>query len=120
MKRTISIGLAAMLVFAFATGVMAFGPGHGFRAEHALTPEQAQKVEQFQKDIAPLREQISSLRGEIFTLRAQASPDWEMITAKQKEIVEIKTAIQKKAVDAGVAGLGAGYGKKRLGRMTGL
>lgn len=126
MKRTISIGLAVVLVAALVTGAMAFGPGYGMGKGYGmmganLTPEQAQKFAQFQKDILPLRQKMLQLRTELMTLRTQANPDWNAIAAKQKEMVDVRTEIQKKAAEAGITGFGPGAcrGGKGMG-MRGM
>lgn len=122
MKRLISIGLALVFVVALVTGAMAFGHGYGMgkgMMTSNFTPEQAQKFAQFQKEILPLRQKMLQLKTELMTLRAQTTPDWNAIAAKQKEMVDIKTEIQKKASEAGIAGFGPGLcrGGKGMGMM---
>jgi hypothetical protein len=57
------------------------------------------------------------LRNELWTMRSQQSPDWNAINTKQKEMVDLRTQIQKQAVDSGVASYGYGYGRGRgMGR----
>lgn len=123
MKKAISIGLAVIIVAALVTGAMAFGPGgtgkgYGMMASN-LTPEQTQKFAQFQKDILPLRQKMLQLKTELMTLRTQATPDWNAISAKQKEMVDVRTEIQKKAAEAGITGFGPGLcrGGKGMGMM---
>lgn len=111
MKKAISIALAVVFVAALVTGAMAFGPGYGMGKGYGmmasnLTPEQAQKVAQFQKDILPLRQKMLQLKTELMALRAQTTPDWNAIAAKQKEMVDVRTEIQKKATEAGITGFG--------------
>ncbi len=126
MKKALSIGLAVVLFAVMVTGAMAIGPGYGMGKGHGmmmanLTPEQAQKFAEFQKDTLNLRQKMLQLKTEIFSLRAQTNPDWNAIAAKQKEMVDIRTEIQKKAAEAGVSGLGnggCGCGKGMgMGRM---
>ncbi len=129
MKKTISIALAVVLVAVFVTGAMAFGPGYGAGNGYGmmgsnLTPEQAQKFTQFQKDILPLRQKMLQLKTELMALRTQTTPDWNAIAAKQKEMVDIRTEIQKKATEAGITGFGPslcrggkGMGMMGMGRM---
>lgn len=126
MKKAISIALAVVLVAALVNGAMAFGPGYGMGKGHGmmacnLTPEQAQKFAQFQKDILPLRQKMLQLKTELMTLRTQTTPDWNAIAAKQKEMVDVRTEIQKKAAEAGITGFGPGsckgMGMMGMGRM---
>lgn len=117
MKKAISIGLAVVLVAALVTGAMAFGPGYG----SSLTPEQAQKFAQFQKDTLPLRQKMLQLKTELMGLRTQTTPDWNAIAAKQKEMVDVRTEIQKKAAETGIAGFGPGSCKGGKGKgMMGM
>ncbi|MDH5769345.1 MAG: hypothetical protein OEZ31_10385 [Nitrospirota bacterium] len=120
MKKTLVIGLAIALVFIIAAGAMAFGPGYHkgtgpcYGAGTNLTPEQSQKFAASQKEILPLRQKMLQLRTDLLTLRAQSTPDWKAIAEKQKEMVDIKVEIQKKATEAGFAGhglCGRGTGK---------
>ncbi|BCB97126.1 hypothetical protein JZK55_20480 [Dissulfurispira thermophila] len=122
MKRAISIGFALVFVAVLVSGAMAFGPGYGMgngMMAGNLTPEQAQKFAQFQKDILPLRQKMLQLKTELMILRTQATPDWNAIAAKQKEMVDVRTEIQKKASEAGITNLGPGLcrGGKGMGMI---
>jgi hypothetical protein len=48
------------------------------------------------------------LRTDLMTLRAQTPIDWNAISAKQKEMVDVRTEIQKRAADSGFTGTGCG------------
>ncbi len=52
-------------------------------------------------------------------LRTQTTPDWNAIAAKQKEMVDVRTEIQKKATETGITGFGPGLckGGKGMGMM---
>jgi peptidoglycan hydrolase CwlO-like protein len=121
--KKISMTTIVLLVALFlASSAMAWGGGgYGMRGGYDcpyaanLTPEQSQKVQAFQQEIQPLQQKIFQLRSDIWTLRAQQSPDWNTINAKQKEIVDLRTQIQKMAADRGVAGFGYGYGMRGRG-----
>lgn len=123
MKKMVGLGLAVVLMAALVTGAMAFGPGYGMGAGYGmgynLTPEQTQKFAEFQKNILPLRQKMLQLRTELMTLRTQANPDWNAIAAKQKEMVDVRTEIQKKAAEAGITDFGPGVcrGGKGIGMM---
>lgn len=140
MKKIAGLGVGLALVVAMVSGALAIGPGMdmgpgmdqcmcqgkgqgkgmmgaGYNKAN-LTPEEAKKVEQFRKDIAPLREKMFQLRTEMMTLRSQQNPDWNAIGEKQKAMVDLKTQIRQKADEYGVAGMGPGAcdGQGRMGK----
>jgi hypothetical protein len=66
---------------------------------------------------------MHQLMTDVKTLHAQSTPDWKAIAEKQKEMVDIKIEIQKKATAAGFAGFGpglCGYGSGKAGSGHGL
>jgi hypothetical protein len=131
MKRGLIASLVVALVAVVVTGAFAFGPGYGRgmgagdgtcpMAASAVTPEQSQKFAKFQSDILPLKQKMVQLRTELMTLRAQTPTDWNAIAAKQKEMVDVRTEIQKRASEGGFRGAGCGacgYGAGHMGRMV--
>jgi Spy/CpxP family protein refolding chaperone len=112
MKKVIGVAVALMLVIATVTGAMAFGPGGCMgqgpgncpQMGAAMTPEQSQKFAQFQQDTLALRQQMMQYKTELMTLRAQQNPDWKAIADKQKQMVDVRTEIQKKRAAAGLPG----------------
>jgi predicted nucleic acid-binding Zn-ribbon protein len=90
-----------------------------------MTPEQSQKFAQFQQEILPLRQQMMQLKTELMTLRTQQNPDWKAIADKQKQMVDVRTEIQKKRAAAGLpavggcGGGGCGMGMRGMG-MCGM
>jgi Spy/CpxP family protein refolding chaperone len=124
MKKILITMIVLMMALVIVNGAIAWGgPGNGMRGGYGcpyaanLTPEQAQKLQEFQKSVEPLQQQIFQLRNEIRTLRNQQNPDWNAISAKQKEMIDLRTQIQKQAMDSGFAG--AGYGTGMRGRGMG-
>jgi hypothetical protein len=126
MKKILITMIVLMLALVVVNGAMAWGgPGNGMRGGYDcpygagygadVTPEQAQKAAAFQQSIQPLQQKVFQLRNDIWTLRNQQNPDWNAISAKQTEIVDLRTQIQKQAVDSGVAGAGYGYGPRGRG-----
>ncbi len=115
MRKVLTIGLVAVLVIVIAGVALAIGPGYvggmgpcyGMRGSN-LTPEQPQKYAQFQKDILPLRQKMLQFKTELMTLRTQTTPDWKAIAEKQKEMIDLRTEIQKKASGAGLTAFGPG------------
>jgi hypothetical protein len=115
MKRTIIAGIAALLVLGVVASASAFGPGYGRFGcglsqgyPGAYTQEQAQNVERFRAESAPLIERMFQLKSELWTLRNEQSPDWNAISAKQREMFDLRMQVQQRAVDAGIAGYAAG------------
>lgn len=128
MKRGLIAGLVVTLVAVAVTAAFAFGPGYGqgMGAHYGIcpgagtvAPEQSQKFARFQTDILPLKQKMLQLRTELMTLRAQTPTDWNAISAKRKEMVDVRTEIQKRAAKSGFGGgCGAcGYGSGHMGRM---
>jgi len=124
MKKILISMIVLMMALVVVNGAIAWGgPGNGMRGGYGcayaanVTPEQAQKFQEFQKSVEPLQQQMLQLRNELWTLRNQQNPDWNAISAKQKEMVDLRTQIQKQAADSGVAG--AGYGDGPRGRGMG-
>ncbi|MEK6673312.1 MAG: hypothetical protein AABY42_07540 [Nitrospirota bacterium] len=126
MKRLLTIGLVVGIVALSITAVYAFGPHYGagpFAGDNCmgytnLTPEQKTKAEQFQKDTLPVRQQLLAKHSELMTLKHQAKPDWKAIGEKQKEIVDLRTEIAKKADELGVTSFCSGPGTMGTGSGT--
>lgn len=99
--------LVAAFVVSLATAVFAFGPGSGMGGGRGycnpanIPPEQAQNYAEFQKQILPLKQKMLALKTDLSTLYSQTNPDWNAIAQKQKEMVDVRVEIQKKAKDAG-------------------
>ena len=120
MKKGLIASLIVALVAVGVTAAFAFGPGFGMGmgagygtcppAGGTVTPEQSQKFAKFQSDILPLKQKMLQLKAELMTLRSQTPIDWNAISAKQKEIVDVRIQIQKRAADSGFAGTGNGCG----------
>ena len=132
MKKGLIAGLVVATVAVVVTAALAFGPGYGHGrgagygicpgAAGSVTPEQSQKFAKFQTDILPLKQKMLELRTEMMTLRAQTPTDWNAISAKRKEMVDVRTEMQKRAADSGFGGgCGTcGHGAGRMGRMCKL
>ncbi len=129
MKRGLIAGLVVAIVAIVVTAAFAFGPGYGRGmgagygtcpgAAATVTPEQSQKFAKFQTDILPLKQKMLQLRTELMTLRTQTPTDWNAISAKRKEMVDVRTEIQKRAATSGFSGgCGTcGYGSGHMGGM---
>lgn len=139
MKQLATLGISIVIVAVLVGGAMAagpMGPGGGPCAmapadcplAGAANPEQAQKFAQFQKEILPQKQQMLQLKTDLMGLRAQPNPDWKAIADKQKQMVDVKVEIQKKAAAAGFPAWGAGrcgmgmcgQGMGKCGMMGGM
>ena len=113
MKKGLIVSLIAALALVLTTAVFAAGPGGGSgncpMAGKQITPEQAQKFAKFQNEILPLKQKMLQLRTELMNIRTQTPTDWNAVAAKQKEMVDVRIAIQKKAAEYGFKGKGFGH-----------
>jgi Spy/CpxP family protein refolding chaperone len=128
MKSYLSVALAVMLAMVLVTGAFAQGPGAGMGPGavggkcpmvNTMTPEQQQNFTKFQNEILPLKQRMIQLRTELRTLRSQTPTDWNAVSTKQKEMVDVRIEIQKKAADSGFSGCGMGRGMSPRGGMRG-
>jgi len=112
MKKTIIIGLSLVVALALmATVALAWGPGrghgmgpgYGYSAIPNLTAEQSSQIQALQKahmdEIAPLQEELFKKRTELRSLWLTPNPDQADITAKQKEILNLRTDLQEKGTN---------------------
>jgi Spy/CpxP family protein refolding chaperone len=112
MKRVVIIGLSLALALAVvATVAMAWGPGFGrgfgFGPPFAnLTAEQSAQVQALQqaylKEISPLQQELFVKGMELRSVWASPNPDQAVITAKQKEIFDLRSRLQEKAYNLGL------------------
>ncbi len=109
MKKYISLIMCLAVILSLTTYAFAFGPGFGWGGGGGfcwlgnIPPEQTQKYTDFQKQILPLRQKMIELKTDLATLYSQANPDWNAIASKQKEIVDLRIEIQKRAYTAGLS-----------------
>ena len=145
-KKTTIIGLSLTLALALmATAALAWGPGRGYGmgpgygipAIPNLTAEQSSQIQVLQKahldEIAPLRDELLKKGAELRSLWSTPNPDQAAITAKQKEILDLRTKLQEKGTNfrleisklltpeqqAQLATYGPGFGPRmgKMGRM---
>ena len=110
--RVTIVALALAMLGGTVASAAGPGTGPGNCPTAASDPEQAQKFATFQQQTLPLRQKMTQLRTELVTMRAQSNPDWPAISAKQKEMIDVRVEIQKQAAAAGVA-FGGGCGRGR-------
>jgi zinc resistance-associated protein len=115
MKKSIAIlmTLAVMAVFASLALARGGGPGYGYgwQASPQQQAEWNQARAKFLEDTVELRQQMVAKRTELAKLYSQESPDQARIKAVQSEMIDLRSAIAKKAAEAGLpAGRGFGRG----------
>ena len=120
MKKTIIIGLSRVLGVALvATVALAWGPGfgpgfgrgpggpaYGVPPIPNLTDEQSAQIKAlrdgFLKEIEPLQKELYAKGQELRTFWQAPNPDQAAITAKQKEISDLRFNLQEKATSLGL------------------
>jgi len=112
MKKIVIIGLSLILGLGLmAVAVMAQGPGFGRGfgmgpgygppglAINNLTPEQSAKIQALQQGhlqaIAPLQQELLAKGTELRSLSLNPNADPAVITAKQKEIWDLRSKLQE-------------------------
>jgi zinc resistance-associated protein len=107
MKKIFIIAVTALFAlaiiggaaYAWRGGGSGYGGGYACPAYNNVDPQKAQK---FYNDTLPLRQKQLQLRGELAQLYGQPNRDWNVITKKQQEMVQLRTEMQKKAQEYGL------------------
>jgi len=120
MKKTTIVGLGLILAMALvATVALAWGPGFGpgFGRGFAgpafgsppipnLTAEQSAQIQAlrdgFLKEIEPLQKELYAKGQEFRNLWQSPNPDQAEISAKQKEMFNLRSQLQEKAANLGL------------------
>ena len=120
MKKTTIVGLGLILALALvATIALAWGPGFGpgFRRGFGgpgygvppipnLTAEQSAQIQAlrdaFLKETETLQKELYTKRTELRNLWQSPNPDQAAISAKQKEMIDLRTQLQAKATNLGL------------------
>jgi Spy/CpxP family protein refolding chaperone len=113
MKKIVIIGLSLTLAVALiATLALAWGPGFGRGFGFGpppfanLTTEQSAQIQALQqanlKEISPLQQELFAKGMELRSVWASPNPDQAVITAKQKEIFDLRSRLQEKAYNLGL------------------
>ncbi len=148
MKKTTITALSLTLALALmTTAALAWGPGRGYGwgpgyctpAIPNLTAEQSSKIQALQKahldEIAPLQQDLFKKQTELRSLWLTPNPEQAAITAKQKELLDLRNKLQEKGTNfrletrklltpeqqaqIGTYGYGMGFGRGmgKMGRM---
>jgi len=120
MAMVASLAMAVMISGAALAAGPGGGPGKGWRAGQPPTQEQVEQFQQarakFLKDTMELRQKMAAKSVELRTLQAQPQADQAKIKALALEMVDLRSAIAKKAIEA-FSGLpmGRGFGRGGFG-----
>ncbi|GAB6183489.1 hypothetical protein [Thermodesulfovibrio hydrogeniphilus] len=114
--KKLSITILSVLVVFIMIGASAYawkggGPGYGGQGCPCYSSVDPAKAQQFYNDTTPIRQKMLQLRGELMQLYAQPNPDWNAISKKQQEMVQVRTELQKRAHEYGLP-----YGKMGMHR----
>ncbi len=120
MKKTAIVALGLILALALMASVaLALGPGFGPRFGRGfggpaygvppipnLTEEQSAQIKAlrdgFLKEIEPLQKELYAKAQEFRNLWQSSNPDQVAISAKQKEMIDLRTQLQGKATNLGL------------------
>jgi Spy/CpxP family protein refolding chaperone len=123
MRRIVIIGLGVILALALVATIAlawgprfgpgfgrSFGPGPGYGSAGPpianLTPEQSSKIQALQqaylKEMAPLQQELLAKGTELRSLWLAPKPDPAVVTAKQKEVLDLQSKLQEKATNLGL------------------
>ncbi|NWF76247.1 MAG: hypothetical protein HXY53_06685 [Nitrospirae bacterium] len=116
MKKGLIIGLILIAGILLVSVVYAQFPGKGYGLNRFSNVD-IETVKEFQKETLPLRDELMIKRLEIQQEYGKENPDRERIATLEKEIVDIRIKIQKKADEIGLPARKGG--RMGYGRMSG-
>ena len=126
MKRTamLIVVAAAALVAAGAAFAQMGGPGMGYGRGYygaGLSGQvNIENMKKFQKETLSLRDDLLTKQAELRNEYAKQSPDAARVVELQKQMIDIRTRIQKAAEKNGLPAWGQGYGRGRMGMGRGM
>lgn len=118
MKKIVIIAMVAALVLATGSAVYAFGPGKHFGNANV----DIEKVKKFQKETLSTRDNLMIKKLEVHQEYSKEKPNLDRIATLKKEIIDLRTKIQKSAEANGLPAYGKGYktaGRGMKGGKTG-
>jgi zinc resistance-associated protein len=123
MKRTamvIVVVAVALVAAGAAFAQMGSGPSMGYgRGQYGSGPESQVNIEnmkKFQKETLGLRDELMTKRAELHNEYIKETPDTARIAEIQKQMIDIRTKIQKVAEKNGLPAWGPGHGRRGMGR----
>jgi len=101
MRKGVIVVLIAAAALVFVSVVYAYPPGRGngiCRSGNVDT----EAVKKFQKETLSFRDELITRKLDLHKEFSKRTPDRDRIAALQKEIIDIRTKIMKKADESGV------------------
>jgi hypothetical protein len=101
MRKGVIVVLIAAAALVFVSAVYAHPPGNGnciCRSGNVDT----EAVKKFQKETLSFRDELITRKLDLHKEFSKRTPDRDRIAALQKEIIDIRTKIMKKADESGV------------------
>jgi hypothetical protein len=103
MIKALITGLILVLAMILITPVYACPPRDVTGQDNSkYTNIDVETLKKFQKETLPLRDELITKRFEIRRERSKETPDRDRIATLQKEIIDIRTKIKKKADELGL------------------
>jgi len=103
MRKGIIIGLILIAGLILVSAVYAHFPGGGYGIGKLRWGDvDIEAVKKFQRDTLPLRDELIVKKLELWNEYDKENPDRDHIASLKKEIIDIRTKIQKKADEAGL------------------
>lgn len=115
---TASLAVITFLVLVSAVYAQFPGRGAGFPCIQSADAD-IEKVKEFQKETLPLRDEMVVRRLEIRKELQKETPDRDYVAKIRKEMIDIKTQIQKRADEAGLSQCGKGFRKGSFAKNDG-
>ena len=103
MKKALITVLILVLAMFLITSVYARSPRDVTKQDNSkYTNINIETLKKFQKETLPLRDELITKRFEIRNERNKEKPDRDRIATLQKEMIDIRTKIKKKADELGL------------------
>jgi len=101
MRKGVIVVLIAAAALVFVSAVYAYPPGNGNNICRSGNIDTG-AVKKFQKETLPFRDELITRKLDLRKEFSKRTPDRDRIAALQKEIIDIRTKIIKKADESGV------------------
>jgi hypothetical protein len=103
MRKGVIAVLIAATALVFVSAVYAYPPGNGNGICRSVNAD-TEAVKKFHKETLSFRDELISKKLDLRKEFSRRTPDRDRIAALQKEIIDIRTKIMKKADESGVPG----------------
>jgi hypothetical protein len=103
MRKGVIVVLIAAVALVFVSAVYAYPPGNGNGICRSVNVD-TEAVKKFHKETLSFRDELITKKLDLRKEFSRRTPDRDRIAALQKEIIDIRTKIMKKADESGVPG----------------